>query len=349
MKVFVPHKKDRNVYFDEIISNSNCNFIFGNLKEYNTTYDIVNIQFPESIFDWISPNEHQLKDFEKVLVFWKQHSKVVLTLNDYESHYDKKNEFVGLFKLIQEYVDGVIHLGNYSLEKYKHLFSTHCKHTVIYHPLYESLIYDCKTADFQDRFQLNFQDKYVVAVIGCIRSIEEIELIFKLFKKIPVKNKLLIIPNMFQFVNMPTFFPYRFRKTYNKVAEKIFCYPLHRSQYFFGYKFLDYSYMVDLVKKSSLMIIPRIKNLNSGNLFLGLTFDKPMIIPKVGNLTEVADYFNFPVLDIEVKNYEELFSRLLDLKKKKYFNSKIYFDKKKKFNANVIAHEYDVFFKVINN
>ncbi len=350
MRVFVPHQRDRNIYLDEIISFSNCNFIFGEFNDYKSSYEIVNIHFPEAIFNGIVPTYEQLINFEKRLLLWKKHSKVVFTLNDIESHYDEKKEFTDLFKLLQKHVDGVIHLGIYSLEKYKHLFSIECMHTVIYHPLYESLIKDFKTEDFQGKFQLNFQDKYIVSVIGCIRSIEEVKLIFKIFKNIPLKNKFLIVPNMFQFVKMPSFFPYRFRKIYKRVAEKIVCYPLHKDQYFFGYKFLDYSYMVDLVKKSSLIVIPRIKNLNSGNLYLGLTFDKPMIIPKVGNLIEVADYFGFSVLDFDKENYYEVIKSQIVSKEDFFLKSDAYIEKKKLFKASVIAKQYDAFFyKLINN
>lgn len=350
MEVFVPHLKDRNIYLDEIISFSNCNFIFGDFNDYKRSYEIVNIQFPEAIFNGIVPTDEQLINFEKRILLWKKHSKVVFTLNDIESHYDQENKFIDLFQLIQKHVDGVIHLGNYSLQNYRHLFSTDCQHTVIYHPLYESLISDFETASFQDKFQLNLKDKYVVSVIGCIRSLEEAKLILKIFRKIPLKNKFLIVPNMFQFVNMPIYFPYRFRKIYKKMAEKIFCFPLRKNQYFFGFKFIDYSYMVDLVKSSSLILIPRIRNLNSGNLYLGLTFDKPMIIPKVGNLTEVANFFGFPLLDLQKGNYNEVIKSQLNLKGNFFFSSNAYLEKKEMFKASVIAQQYEVFFyKLINN
>ncbi|MRX38730.1 hypothetical protein GJU43_05555 [Flavobacterium sp. LC2016-23] len=344
MEVFVPHLKDRNIYLDEIIFFSACNFIFGDFKEYKNTYEIVNIQFPEAIFNWVIPTEEQLTDFEKTILVWKQHSKIVFTLNDIESHYDEENQFIDLFKLIQKHADGIIHLGNYSLEKYKTLFSVNCRHTVIYHPLYKSLTGDYQTADFKARFQLNLEDKYIVSVIGAIRSDEEARLILKIFRKIPLKNKFLIVPNMFQFVNRPSYFPYRFRKIYKRIAEKIYCYPLRKNQYFFGYKFLDYDYMVDLIKDSSLIVIPRIRNLNSGNLYLGLTFDKPMIIPKVGNLTEVARFFDFPLLDLEKKNYDEVIKSVLDSKKKAFFKTKEYTEKKNLYQPEKIAKEYDLFF-----
>jgi hypothetical protein len=350
MKVFIPHQKDRNIYLDQIIKYSECDYIFGNYVSFDASFEIVNIQFPEAIFNGIPPTREQLNDLEEKIISWKKKSKIVLTLNDLESHYDGKNKFIDLFRLLQKQADAVIHLGNYSLEKYKNLFSIDCKHTVIYHPLYESLIQDCKIADFQDKFKLELNDKYVVSVIGSIRSMEEVEFILKVFKKIPIKNKLLIVPNMLPFWQIPRCMPYRFRKIYKWIVEKKYCCPLRKDQYFFGYNFIDYSSMIDLVKKSSLIIIPRIRNLNSGNLYLGLTFDKPMVIPKIGNLTEVADYFNLPVLDLEKNNYFDVVNKLRDVKTIEFFESTEYFEKKNKFRSCEIAKEYDMFFnKIINN
>jgi hypothetical protein len=347
MKVFVPHQKDRNIYLDEIIKFSKNDFIFGNYESFDASFDVVNIQFPEAIFNWIPPTQEQLIDLEEKIITWKKTAKIVLTLNDIVSHYDEDNKYNDLFKLIQRYVDGVIHLGNYSLENYGYLFSKSSQHIVIYHPLYESLIVNKETADIETYLALNFEDKYVVSVIGSIRSMEEVELILKIFKKLPIKNKLLVVPNMLPFWQIPSFMPYRFRKIYKWVLEKKYCYPLHKNQYFFGYKFIEYGFMVDLVQKSSLIIIPRIRNLNSGNLFLGLTFDKPMIIPKTGNLTEIANAFNFPMLDLKAKNYKDIINRVLSSKTKTDFNSVAYSNMKNKFRPSIIANEYDLFFNKI--
>ncbi|WP_339836310.1 hypothetical protein [uncultured Flavobacterium sp.] len=344
MKVFIPHKKDRNVYFDEIINSSNNEFFFGYFKEYKASYTIVNIQFPEAIFDLEIPTKEQLMELEKAMIHWKEKSKIVLTLNDDKSHYDEENKYDDLFKLINKYVDGVIHLGEHSLVSYKNDFPEKCKHVVIFHPLYESLLEKISTANFEEKFNLDFKDKYVVAAIGAIRSLEEVNLLLKIFKRLPHKNKLLIVPNMFNFKQKPNFVPYRFRKIYNYFAEKRYCYPLKKEQYFFGHNFIDYEFMVDLVKKSSLLAIPRRRNLNSGNLFLGLTFDKPMIIPRIGNLTEVAELIGFPVLDLEQNNFKKNLLQIVETNEKLDLSNKKYQELKKRFSPKEIAKQHESFF-----
>jgi hypothetical protein len=347
MNVFIPHHKVLNIYFDEINKYATCNYVYGSLNDYKPLYEIVNIQFPEAIFSFRAPSEEQLDDLEMKILNWKKKSKIVLTLNDIESHYDKSHKFRGLFKLLYKYADGVIHFGKYSLNKYKSIFGEKCQHILINHPLYESLLVMHKVFDFQEKFQLDFQDKYIVSAIGNFRSMEEVKLLLKIFKKIPVKNKFLVAPNMLPFVNPKYFRPYRFRKFYKYIFEKIICFPLKREQYFFDNRFLEYGYMVDLVRNSSLMIIPRIKNLNSGNLFLGLTFDKPMVIPKIGNLTEVAEYFNLPTLDLKRGNYDKVLSTITYEKMYKIFKSDEYKMKKEQFHPEKISQEYGRFFKTL--
>lgn len=344
MNVFIPHHKVLNIYFDEINTYATCKYVYGTLEDYKPTYKIVNIQFPEAIFKFKVPTKEQLDDLEEKIINWKQNSKIVLTLNDIESHYDKKHKFSDLFKLVYKYADGVIHYGSYSLNKYQSIFSAECEHKLINHPLYESLLHNKEVSDFQDKFKVDFKDKYVVSAIGSFRSMEEVKLLLKVFRKIPVKNKFLVVPNMLQFVKPKYFRPYRFRNFYKYIAEKIICFPLKKEQYFFDNRFLEYGYMVDLVRNSSLMIIPRIKNLNSGNLFLGLTFDKPMVIPKIGNLTEVATYFNLPTLDLEKGNYNEVLSIVTDKKINESFEGKDYLIKKEQFHPQNISLEYESFF-----
>lgn len=136
---------------------------------------------------------------------------------------------------------------------------------------------------------------------------------------------------------------------YKRIMLFLYCFPLKKDQYFFGYNFIEYSYMIDLVRKSSLIIIPRLKNLNSGNLFLGLTFDKPMVIPKIGNLMEVAELFDLPTLDLSKNNYQETLKKVIDLDEKNFQSHHKYVETKKKFHPQQIALEYDLFFKELIN
>ena len=182
-----------------------------------------------------------------------------------------------------------------------------------------------------------------------IRSLEEAKFVLKVFKKLSQKNKYLVVPKMFNFLKLPLCFPYRFRKIYWYFIEKWYCFPLNKDQYFFKYNHIEYPKMVDLVQKSSLMIIPRLKSLNSGLVYLGLTFNKSMLIPKVGNLTEFANYFNFPLLDISKSNYDKVIAEIIKIQENDIFISDEYKRKKEEFHPRIIAKEYETFFKRLMN
>lgn len=346
--VFIPHLQDRNRYLDEIIVYSKSTFIYGNYKEYKKHYSIVNIQFPEAIFDWKLPTQKQLLELECYFVQWKKHSKIVYTMNDLKKHGSKEPMFDKLFQLVHQYADGVIHLGNFSLKEYSSLFSDKCQHIVIYHPIYASLTMEnFKTLDVQRIIPFDLSEKYIVSAIGSIRSKKEMSLILKIFKNIVVQNKVLIVPRMNQFSPVPKFVPYRYRKLYRNIADRINFYSIRAEEYFVGNVFLEYDYLVDLVQKSSLIIIPRVENLNSGNLFLGLTFDKKMFVPKVGNLSEILTLFKVSSFDFKKINKKNINEFILSITNEPYCEAIGYKQNKKIFHPSAIAAQHDVFFKFL--
>lgn len=344
--VFIPHLQDKNRYLDEIILYSNSSFIYGNYKSYEKKYSIVNIQFPEAIFDWKPPTQEQLLELEECFIEWKKKSKIVYTMNDLKKHNNSELMFDRLFQLVHKYADGVIHLGTFSLNEYSNLFSNTCRHKVIFHPIYASLATnDFNTNDVQRIIPFDLREKYIVSAIGSIRSRKEMKLILKIFNNIAEQNKVLIVPRMNQFAPIPKFVPYRFRKLYRNIADKINFYSIRTEEHFIGNVFLEYDYLIDLVKKSNLLIIPRIDNLNSGNLFLGLTFDKEMIVPSVGNLTEILTLFKIPCFDFKKFNKGTLNEFILSIKNKPYYQAIDYEQNKKNLHPSTIAAEHDIFFK----
>lgn len=344
MKVFIPHKKDKNIYFDEIIQYSKFEYVFDDYHHYDSQCKIVNIQFPEAIFDWQLPSKAMLLDLEKELQIWKSNSKIVYTMNDFKSHYKNDTIYDELFSLIYKYADGVVHLGNFSKEKYDNLFSKSCVHNVIYHPTYSSLLKDYPTKNIQDLISFDIKDKYIVSSIGSIRSKEEMDMIFNFFKKIPRKNKVLIVPRILFFKKVPTWIPYRFRKKVAKIIAYFNLFTIRKELYFIDDKFLEYPYLVDLIKKSSLIIIPRVKNLNSGNLFLGLTFDKNMVVPNVGNIKEILSRFKIPFFNFDTVTDGKVADFVKTLETTNYFELENYETKKDEFHPMKIAKSYDDFF-----
>jgi hypothetical protein len=349
MIVFIPHKNVINIYLNEIINYSKYTYVFGNFQTYKESYQIVNIQFPEAIFNWKIPTDDDLNLLEKSLIKWKVNSKIVYTLNDIKGHYDVNNKFDKLFKLIHLHADAVIHLGEFSLNNFKNLFNKICIHEVIYHPLYSSLVENYEFKDFNSLYNVDFENNFVMLVIGDIRSVEEIKLILNVFNKIPTNKKYLIVPRMYYSISFPTFLPYRFRKVYKKIYINYFNSKLPKNNFLFIDKFLEYEYLVDLIKKSSMLFIPRIRSLNSGNLFLGITFDKFIIAPKIGNITEIAQKFEIPLIDLQSKNIDSVVKEEYLKYKIHHFNSKYNQHQKEYFHPKNISSKTDQFYDSLFN
>lgn len=344
MKVFIPHKKDKNIYFDEIIQYSNFEYVFEDYHNYDNQYKIVNIQFPEAIFDWQLPTKQMLNDLEIEIQIWKSNSKIVYTMNDFKPHYKNDSIYNELFNLIYKYADGVIHLGNFSKDEYQHLYKKTSKHKVIYHPIYTSLLKNYQTKNIQNLISFDLKDKYIVSSIGSIRSKEEMKMVFNFFKKIQNKNKVLIVPRILFYKKVPNWLPYRFRKPLAKITAYFNLFSIKNDLYYIDDKFLEYPYLVDLIQKSSLIIIPRVKNLNSGNLFLGLTFNKNMVVPNVGNIKEVLSMFKIPFFNFNQITEEKVSHFIKTLETANYFELENYETIKEEFHPMKIAKSYDDFF-----
>ncbi len=135
MKVLLPFKKDLNPYLEEILAYTRYTFNYAHYTDYDPSYEIVNIHWPEAIFDWHEPSEEQLEDFENRLNVWIRKSVIVYTKHDYRRNKGTTPSFDKLFSLIENNTDVFIHLGHSSKKAYEKKFPA-ANHHVIPHPLY---------------------------------------------------------------------------------------------------------------------------------------------------------------------------------------------------------------------
>ena len=97
-----------------------------------------------------------------------------------------------------------------------------------------------------------------------------------------------------------------------------------------------------MMSASDVVFIPRVKILNSGLLFLGLTFKKIVVGPKLGNVNEFLEYFNLP--SFNPNDSKSIFNALSQ--GVSMFNLKIYKynDKRlEEFHPKNIAKQWDDF------
>lgn len=293
MNVFIPAKKDINPFFDEIMFHSKHHFIFGEFEEYSTSYKTVLIHWPEQLFNWKEPTVKELENLQENIKIWKQHSKLVYVVHNLQPHNAKTLNFSKLYNLILRNCDIMVHFGAYSHKLYAKEYPE-AAHQIIYHPLYEKS-YKIYTKEFA-RKKLNIKkDALVIIAPGSIRNEAEKKIVLNAFKKLKIKKKTLIIPRMLEFdlTFKGRVFLKRFidvKKWFNIYKKWIYKKPT----YYFNYNFLENDNLSLLMSASDIVFIPRIKILNSGNVFLALTFQKLMIGPNQGNLTEFFELFKLP-------------------------------------------------------
>lgn len=297
MKVFLPFKKDLNPYLEEITCYSIHDFEYGHFRDWNPKYTIVNIHWPEAIFDWREPTDKELLELEASLLKWKIHSRIVYTKHDENRHKGMTPNFSHLFELIEQNSDLFIHLGTYSKMLYIAKYPR-AEHEVVVHPLYESSLKKFSKIQAREKLDIS-QDALVVTVPGSIRNFKERRLVLSSFKDLNIKNKVLIATNMRSEIKHD--FPGRVRlkpifnvRDYvvNKFKSR------HRPpNYLFTYDKLDVEALSLRIAAADIVLVPRLKILNSGILFLGLTFNKIIVGPETGNITEHLKFFKMPVFN----------------------------------------------------
>ena len=297
MKVFLPFKKELNPYLDEIDAYSNCEFIYGELNEYAPEYRIVNIHWPEAIFGWKEPSKEQLDELESTINVWKENSVLIYTKHDYQRNKGTTTNFTKLFNLIEKHSDVWIHLGIYSKEKYQQKYPK-ARHEVIYHPLFEKSFKVFSKQRARELLGID-QNALVVIAPGNIRSFSERKMILNSFNALSIENKVLISTNMRselkrdfpgrvrlrKYFDVRDFFVNRFKKRHLP------------PRYIFTYKAISNEELSLKISAADIVMVPRKNIMNSGIVFLGLTFGKIVAGPDIGNIKEQLQELNFPIFN----------------------------------------------------
>lgn len=261
-------------------------------KPDNFSYDIVHIQWPESLFNWRVPSYIEFEFLKQRFKQIKKHTKVVYTRHNSKSHVDDP-VFHELYELVEENSDLVIHLGNYSKNEFLHLNPyLNCRHAVIPHHLYDTFYKKPFPDKLQARKALNIdQSKTVILCFGVFRHDEEREFILQSFKKTDIKNKLLFAPRWYN--KRPP------RPSLRKPIQIVkFCFDFFKSRLsntLFSWSFVADEDIPNYFVAADIVLIQRLDTLNTGNVTLAIHFSKPIVGPAAGNTKEQLDYIQQPV------------------------------------------------------
>ena len=296
MKIFTPAQKDENSFFDEITFHSEHEYVHGALGDDTSNYNIILIQWPEQIFNWKEPKDNQLSDLSQEIKKWKQHSKIIYIAHNEKPHLGMTPPFQKLYDLIESSSDICLHFGNYSKEIFEKKYP-HSRHVILKHPLYKSSFPKYTKEEARKQLGIDPQREVIIAP-GKIRSLKERNIVLNSFKKVKNSNRTLIVPNMFWKQSRIEFKGRQKLKSIFDIktwVEKQINGTYTSPDYIFNYSFIKAKQLALFMAASDVVFIPRIYTLNSGNLYLGLTYKKIIVGPQTGNITEELEKFDFPI------------------------------------------------------
>lgn len=295
----VSFQNPNNTYIKELISN---------LSEYYTVYwgndffwdknfktDHYIIHWPENIKVGQDRYSYSLSQLHERINLLKKHGSIVSAFfHDKTPHFSVNNFNTNLFKIVYTNVNKIFHLGKYSVDLIKEMFpeSENIEHYIIKHALFESVPNTITTQEAKKYFNLDDKD-FVITFVGNLRSQSEVMLLYKIFKKLKIKNKKLLIGGG-ELNDMRNF--------YTKQISRI------KRYYYLGKnfksscgQFVEENQIQYYYKAADVTLVPRIQNLNSGIAIMSMTFGIPFVSPAVGNITELAEEtgnYTFPLNDI---------------------------------------------------
>jgi glycosyltransferase involved in cell wall biosynthesis len=278
----------------KVHKNTDCTY--SNLKFWMPDFyhfDIIHIHWPSGLTtnllntDFIVGGNNfksELFVVNECIKKWKaKKTKIVFTYHN-ENPHEGSDEFSSLLnEMVIQYSDAVVHLGQYSLQKYTSEYTIEGqKNMVIPHSIYIS--YPNTSTKEESRKMLGIgKNKFVILVFGSVRNAKEANFAMETFRQVNDKNKFLLAPRW----NIEDFTKYG--RILGFVKQKLF-----EINNFFKFNVRLKSNRTSVLAKdvqhyfnaSDVVLLPRIDSINSGIMPLAATFKKALVGPDSGNMGE---------------------------------------------------------------
>lgn len=271
---------------DDVILHSGLDEFWNPTK----TYDYIIINWPDYLFNWRKDiQDDEIKQLENLIKKYKtSNTKIINIRHDTYPHTDQSKNGKAIYDLINVLSDTILHLGNYSVDDFTKIYGKieYQKHFVIPHILFKNFDFSLDRSKLRKTYGLREKD-YFIFVPGNIRNYEEFKQAISIYQRINKKNKQLYFQKIQKSFFPITSFTLRYIVHFLK---GIFLYKKNKIN--FGFTYLENQKISELFTISDLVLIPRINNLNSGNITLSAQFNKTFIAIESGNITEWTEYLN---------------------------------------------------------
>ena len=302
MKVLIPHDVGdgiaSNPYLSDLINgleSAGCVVFTGSFRlSYPfEKYDIVNIHWPEYLIPSSIPKNEQISWLTKILDEITKYATIICTVHNYNSHLSDQSN---IYEMIYSYASAFTHFGKtskkYLLDNYK-VIDRNANHTIIDHGNYNFFgpVLDKRLAKIKLDIPPNLK---CVTVIGNLRNKDDFRSFLLAARSCQDMNISFVFSGSFTPLTRLHSLGSLFKRLsqellgiYRKILVKCRC-----SQFIHFSNWLPKNQVAELLSASEIVFIPRPHSLNSGNVFLGLTYGCTLVGPASGNIGELLVRFN---------------------------------------------------------
>ena len=266
----------------------------------NNTYDIIHIHEPEYLSYEVEScmyNSNPIPEdlWDRLIVcleHWNKHSKIVHTRHVQEPHVRIDDEFRKLYKTVFSYCHGVAHFAGFSIQQFKEFYPefSHIRHCIIPCHNYTSLPNTTSRLKARNKLNINHDSK-VLLVFGMVKEREK-SLIKVAFDSIPSNNKVLLAPG---------WKVSRRKIGWIRLREWVYKFDVWKArqskQFRINLGFIEECDAQYFCHASDVLLIPRMNELNSGNITFGFTFGLVVTGRDGGDIGEILKETGNPVFN----------------------------------------------------
>lgn len=258
------------------------------LAQTHLHWDVVHFHWPELLMADRGLEPAALTWLESRLSALKESgSRLVMTMHNAAPHYVSDSRYDKLYRLMMSAMDGYIHLGPASESVVRQLYPAEVgdkPHVVIPHGHYA--VYGEMLSKPAARKQLGLPEKPTALVLGSLRDPEEYKLCLEFAKGLAGSGRQLVFSGKLWYRNSGfSRLPKSLVSFADQVRPKWHEWVLGRQEsVVLRPGPVAYDQMRFLVSAADVVLIPRLKTLNSGTLPLGFTYGAVVLGPDTGNV-----------------------------------------------------------------
>jgi glycosyltransferase involved in cell wall biosynthesis len=251
--------------------------------------DLLHLHWPEALVGWRDPEEKELRRVRERLALWREGALVVATVHNTLPHYGATAAARRLFRTVYEGAEGIVHMGRASREDFASRYPDleDKPRALIPHGLYGSFPDEITREEARAGLALGAGD-FVALSFGTLRHPEELSLLHGGFRTVPAESHRLLVAGTV----LPH--PRRAVRLYQRWQRR----RLRRDpRVSFHPGFVPEERVQVFLRAADLLVIPRLRVLNSGNLVLGFSFGLPVLGPDTGVVGEILRETGNPVFE----------------------------------------------------